>query len=117
MSPCSILGLIHRRNLRSEDDVWFLSERCQQCGNVLDRGRSGDGLGHKVFDGDLALVSGRQSEPVSEKDLSLDLPDPDDSSARRSKPKAPRQGKVADRGKLKIDWNAIRIIALSQGTH
>ena len=51
---------------------------------------------------------------MSEKDLSLD---PGDSSARRSKPKAPRQAKVADRGKLKIgdDWNAIRIIALSQG--
>jgi len=51
---------------------------------------------------------------VSEKDLSLD---PGDSSARRSKSKAPRQAKVADRGKLKIgdDWNAIRIIALSQG--
>ena len=51
---------------------------------------------------------------MSEKDLSLD---PGDSSARRSKPKDPRQAKVADRGKLKIgdDWNAIRIIALSQG--
>ena len=51
---------------------------------------------------------------MSEKDLSLD---PGDSSARRSKSKAPRQAKVADRGKLKIgdDWNAIRIIALSQG--
>jgi len=48
---------------------------------------------------------------------SIDLPDPGDSAARRSKPKAPRQGKAADRGKLRIgdDWNAIRIIALSQG--
>src|SRR5213082_3342877 len=48
---------------------------------------------------------------------SIDLPGPGDSSARRSKSKAPRQAKVADRGKLKIgdDWNAIRIIALSQG--
>jgi Histidine kinase-, DNA gyrase B-, and HSP90-like ATPase len=44
-------------------------------------------------------------------------PAPGDSSARRSKPKAPWRGRVADRGKLKIgdDWNAIRIIALSQG--
>jgi len=51
---------------------------------------------------------------LSEKDSSLD---PGDSSARRPKPKGRRQGKVADRGKLKIgdDWNAIRIIALSQG--
>src|SRR5205807_9519342 len=48
---------------------------------------------------------------------SIDLPDPGDGSARRSKPRAPRQAKAADRGKLKIgdDWNAIRIIALSQG--
>ncbi len=48
---------------------------------------------------------------------SIDLPGPGDSSARRSKPKGPRQGKAADRGKLRIgdDWNAIRIIALSQG--
>jgi len=47
----------------------------------------------------------------------MDLPDPGDSSARRSKPKAPRHGRGADRGKLRIgdDWNAIRIIALSQG--
>ncbi len=47
----------------------------------------------------------------------MDLPDPGDSSARRSKSKAPRQGRGADRGKLRIgdDWNAIRIIALSQG--
>lgn len=47
----------------------------------------------------------------------MDLPDPGDSSARRSKSKAPRRGRVADRGKLRIgdDWNAIRIIALSQG--
>jgi hypothetical protein len=45
----------------------------------------------------------------------MDLPD--DNSARRSKSKARRPGKAADRGKLKIgdDWNAIRIIALSQG--
>ena len=51
---------------------------------------------------------------MSEKDSSLD---PGDSSARRPKPKGRRQGKVAERGKLKIgdDWNAIRIIALSQG--
>ena len=44
-------------------------------------------------------------------------PDPGDSSARRSKPKAAARGKVANRGRLKIgdDWNAIRIIALSQG--
>jgi len=54
---------------------------------------------------------------VSEEDLSTDRPDPADSSAPRSKPKAPRQGKVADRGRLKIgdEWNAIRIIAISQG--
>ncbi len=47
----------------------------------------------------------------------MDLPDSGDSSARRSKSKAPRQGRGADRGKLRIgdDWNAIRIIALSQG--
>ena len=47
----------------------------------------------------------------------MDLPGPGDSSARRSKSKAPRQGRGADRGKLRIgdDWNAIRIIALSQG--
>src|SRR5438477_8661803 len=47
---------------------------------------------------------------------SIDLPDPGDGSARRSKPRAPRQDKAADRGKLRIgdDWNAIRIIALSQ---
>ena len=44
-------------------------------------------------------------------------PAPGDSSARRSKPKASRRGRAADRSKLKIgdDWNAIRIIALSQG--
>jgi hypothetical protein len=45
----------------------------------------------------------------------MDLPD--DNSARRSNSKARRPGNAADRGKLKIgdDWNAIRIIALSQG--
>jgi Histidine kinase-, DNA gyrase B-, and HSP90-like ATPase len=44
-------------------------------------------------------------------------PDPGDSSARRSRSRTSRRRKVADRGKLKIgdDWNAIRIIALSQG--
>jgi hypothetical protein len=42
--------------------------------------------------------------------------EPTDSSARGSRSKPARKGKTADRGKLKIgdDWNAIRIIALSQ---
>ena len=42
--------------------------------------------------------------------------DPGSRPSHGSKPKVPRKSKAADRGKLKIgdDWNAIRIIALSQ---
>jgi hypothetical protein len=49
---------------------------------------------------------------MSEKDLAIFR----SSNVRGSKSKNSRQGKAADRGKLRIgdDWNAIRIIALSQ---
>ncbi len=53
---------------------------------------------------------------MSEEDLSV-FRDSDNSPViRGSKSNASRQGKAADRGKLKIgdDWNAIRIIAFSQ---
>ncbi len=53
---------------------------------------------------------------MRERDLSVS-PDSDTGPVvRGSKSSASQQGKVADRGKLKIgdDWNAIRIIALSQ---
>jgi hypothetical protein len=53
---------------------------------------------------------------VSEVNPSSKSFEPDDNSARGAKSKSARKGKAADRGKLKIgdDWNAIRIIALSQ---
>lgn len=53
---------------------------------------------------------------MSEEDLSVSRSSHDGPVVRGSKSKASRQGKAADRGKLKIgdDWNAIRIIALSQ---
>jgi hypothetical protein len=53
---------------------------------------------------------------VSEENLSSELPEPGDSSAHGAKSKPARKSKTAHRGKLKIgdDWNAIRIIALSQ---
>jgi len=53
---------------------------------------------------------------VSQEDLSVSRDSDTGPVVRGSKSNASRQGKVADRGKLKIgdDWNAIRIIALSQ---
>ena len=53
---------------------------------------------------------------MSEQDPS-ESSDPGNRPLHGSKPKVPRKSKAADRGKLKIgdDWNAIRIIALSQG--
>ena len=52
---------------------------------------------------------------MSEQDPS-ESSDPGNRPAHGSKSKVPRKSKAADRGKLKIgdDWNAIRIIALSQ---
>jgi len=52
---------------------------------------------------------------VSEKDPS-ESSDPGSRPSHGPKSKVPRKSKAADRGKLKIgdDWNAIRIIALSQ---
>jgi len=53
---------------------------------------------------------------VSEEDLSVSRDSVNGPVVRGSKSNASRQAKVSDRGKLKIgdDWNAIRIIALSQ---
>jgi Histidine kinase-, DNA gyrase B-, and HSP90-like ATPase len=53
---------------------------------------------------------------VSEENLSVSRNSGDGPVIRGSKSKLSVQGKAADRGKLKIgdDWNAIRIIALSQ---
>ena len=53
---------------------------------------------------------------MSEEDLSVSRSSHDGPVVRGSKSKNSRHGKAADRGKLRIgdDWNAIRIIALSQ---
>jgi hypothetical protein len=53
---------------------------------------------------------------VSEEDLFEQLPERDDSPTRGLKSKPARKAKSANGGRLKIgdDWNAIRIIALSQ---
>jgi hypothetical protein len=53
---------------------------------------------------------------MSPEDLSVSRASHNSPALRRTQLKASRDGKAADRGKLKIgdDWNAIRIIALSQ---
>ena len=53
---------------------------------------------------------------MSEENSSAEIPEDGESAVSRSKSKPTRKAKTADRGKLKIgdDWNAIRIIALSQ---
>src|SRR6201994_4967523 len=53
---------------------------------------------------------------MSAEDLSVSRASDKSPVVRRTKLKASRDGKPADRGKLRIgdDWNAIRIIALSQ---
>lgn len=53
---------------------------------------------------------------MSEEDLFVSRDCDTGPVVRGPKSKASRQGKAGDRGKLKIgdDWNAIRIIALSQ---
>src|SRR3954465_2330295 len=58
----------------------------------------------------------RQDDVGREEDVSMPRHSDTGPVVPRSKSNASRQGPVADRGKLKIgdDWNAIRIIALSQ---